>query len=55
MFSFLSLVYADEMMTQLFNQVLPNPAEYQERFENIPVPATLTSQYVKPNKETFCK
>lgn len=44
------VVYADEMMSQLFNHVLPNPTSYQEMFASIPVPGTLTSDYVKPDK-----
>ena len=43
-------VYADDMMIQLFNHVLPNPTSYQELFASIPVPGTLTSDYVKPDK-----
>ena len=41
------------MMSQLFNHVLPEPKSYQEEFASIPVPGTLTSDYIKPDKSQF--
>ena len=43
-------VYADEMMNLLFHHVIPNSKSYLEEFASIPVPGTLTSEYIKPDK-----